>query len=192
MHVSEDIYPMTFYPDERIGIFIDGANLFATTKALGFDIDFKRLLTEFRKRGRLIRANYYTALLEHEEYNPLRPLVDWLDYNGFHVVTKPAKEFTDADGNRRVKGDMDLELAVDMIDAADYLQHIILFTGDGDFCPAIAAARRRGVRVSVVSSMKTKPPMIATELRRQADDFIELLDLQPLIGRPDNRVDDTI
>jgi len=180
---------MTFYPDERIGIFIDGANLFATTKALGFDIDFKRLLEEFRKRGRLIRANYYTALLEHEEYNPLRPLVDWLDYNGFHVVTKPAKEFTDADGNRRIKGDMDLELAVDMIDAADYLQHIILFSGDGDFCPAIAAARRRGVRVSVVSSMQTKPPMIATELRRQADDFIELLDLQPIIGRPDNRPD---
>jgi uncharacterized LabA/DUF88 family protein len=178
---------MTFYPDERIGIFIDGANLFATTKALGFDIDFKRLLEEFRKRGRLIRANYYTALLEHEEYNPLRPLVDWLDYNGFHVVTKPAKGFTDAEGNRRIKGDMDLELAVDMIDAADYLQHIILFSGDGDFCPAIAAARRRGVRVSVVSSMKTKPPMIATELRRQADDFIELLDLQHMIGRPDNR-----
>lgn len=180
---------MTFYPDERIGIFIDGANLFATTKALGFDIDFKRLLEEFRKRGRLIRANYYTALLEHEEYNPLRPLVDWLDYNGFHVVTKPAKEFTDAEGNRRIKGDMDLELAVDMIDAADYLQHIILFSGDGDFCPAIAAARRRGVRVSVVSSMKTKPPMIATELRRQADDFIELLDLQHMIGRPDSRPD---
>tara|TARA_R110000868_G_scaffold56830_3_gene176074 strand:- start:8451 stop:8996 length:546 start_codon:yes stop_codon:yes gene_type:complete len=177
---------MTFYPDERIGIFIDGANLFATTKALGFDIDFKRLLDEFRKRGRLIRANYYTALLEHEEYNPLRPLVDWLDYNGFNVITKPAKEFTDEAGHRRVKGDMDIELAVDMIDAADYLQHIILFSGDGDFCPAVLAARRRGVRVSVVSSMRTKPPMIATELRRVADDFIELLDLQHMIGRPDN------
>lgn len=174
---------MAFYPDERIGLFIDGANLFSTTKALEFDIDFKRLLEEFRKRGKLIRANYYTALLEHEEYNPLRPLVDWLDYNGFSVITKPAKEFTDDNGRRRIKGDMDIELAVDMIEAASYLDHIILFSGDGDFRRAVQAAQGRGARVSVVSSLRTNPSMIADELRRTADTFIELADLETMIGR---------
>lgn len=174
---------MTFYPDERIGLFIDGANVFSTTKSLDFDIDFKRLLDEFRKRGRLLRANYYTALLEHEDYNPLKPLVDWLDYNGFSVVSKRAKEFTDDQGRRRIKGDMDIELAIDMIEAADYLDHIILFSGDGDFCRAIKAVQNRGTRVSVVSSLRTSPPMIADELRRAADNFIELRDLEHMIGR---------
>lgn len=174
---------MAFYPDERIGLFIDGANLFSTTKALDFDIDFKRLLDEFRKRGKLIRANYYTALLEHEDYNPLRPLVDWLDYNGFSVITKPAREFTDESGRRRVKGDMDIELAIDMVEAAAYLDHIILFSGDGDFRRAVQAAQSRGARVSVVSSLKTSPSMIADDLRRTADAFIELADLESMIGR---------
>ncbi len=135
---------MTFYPNERIGLFIDGANLFSTTKALDFDIDFKRLLEEFRKRGRLTRANYYTALLENEDFTPLKPLVDWLDYNGFNVITKPAKEFTDDPGRRRIKGDMDIELAVDMLQAATYLDHIILFTGDGDFRYAVEHCQRKG------------------------------------------------
>lgn len=174
---------MAFYPDERIGLFIDGANLFSTTKALDFDIDFKRLLDEFRKRGKLIRANYYTALLEQEDYNPLRPLVDWLDYNGFSVITKPAREFTDESGRRRIKGDMDIELAVDMIEAATYLDHIILFSGDGDFRRAIQAAQSRGARVSVVSSLKTQPSMVSDDLRRTADTFIELADLEGMIGR---------
>ncbi|MEP3073495.1 NYN domain-containing protein [Maricaulis sp.] len=174
---------MAFYPDERIGLFIDGANLFSTTKALDFDIDFKRLLDEFRKRGKLIRANYYTALLEHEDYNPLRPLVDWLDYNGFSVITKPAREFTDDSGRRRIKGDMDIELAIDMVEAATYLDHIILFSGDGDFRRAIQAAQSRGARVSVVSSLKTQPSMVSDDLRRAADTFIELADLEGMIGR---------
>jgi uncharacterized LabA/DUF88 family protein len=174
---------VTFYPDERIGIFIDGANLFSTTKGLDFDIDFKRLLDEFRKRGRLIRANYYTALLEHEEFNPLRPLVDWLAYNGFKVISKPAKEFTDDQGRKRIKGDMDIELAVDMIESAAILDHIVLFSGDGDFCRALDAVQRVGTRVTVISSLRTTPPMIAAELRRQADEFIELQDLRDLIGR---------
>ena len=174
---------MAFYPDERIGLFIDGANLFSTTKSLDFDIDFKRLLDEFRKRGKLIRANYYTALLEQEDYNPLRPLVDWLDYNGFSVITKPAKEYTDENGRRRIKGDMDIELAVDMIEAATYLDHIILFSGDGDFRRAVQSAQARGARVSVVSSLKTNPSMISDDLRRAADTFIELADLENMIGR---------
>lgn len=174
---------MTLYSDERIGIFIDGANLHSTTRALRFDIDFSRLRTHFENQGRLIRANYYTALIEQDDYNPLQPLVDWLDYNGYSLVTKPAKEFTDDQGRKRIKGDMDIEIAVDMIEAADYLDHIILFSGDGDFCRAVKAAQARGVRVTVVSSLKTRPAMIADELRRAADNFVELLDLEDAFGR---------
>ena len=174
---------MTFYPNDRIALFIDGANLFSTSKALDFDIDYRKLLEEFRKRGRLLRANYYTALLEHEDYTPLRPLVDWLNYNGFNVITKPAKDFTDDTGRRRIKGDMDVELAVDLVELAPHLDHIVLFTGDGDFRAAIEACQRKGVRVTVVSSMKANPPMISDDLRRQADDFIDLADLKNLVGR---------
>ena len=174
---------MAFYQNERIGIFIDGANLYSAAKALDFDIDYRKLLEEFRKRGRLIRAYYYTAFLDGEEYSPLRPLIDWLDYNGFTVVSKPAKEFTDSAGRRRIKGDMDIELAIDMLDVADKLDHILLFSGDGDFRRLVDAVQRRGARVSVVSTLRSRPPMISDDLRRQADAFIELADLAPLVGR---------
>lgn len=174
---------MTFYPNERIGLFIDGANLYSAARALDFDIDYRKLLEEFRKRGRLIRANYYTALLENDDYTPIRPLVDWLDYNGFHVVTKAAREYTDENGRRRIKGDMDVEIAVDIVESASYLDHIILFSGDGDFRKAVDSVQRKGVRVSVVSTLKSQPPMIADDLRRQADSFIELTELARLVGR---------
>ncbi|MCW0180849.1 NYN domain-containing protein [Zavarzinia sp.] len=174
---------MTFYPNERIALFIDGANLFSAARNLGFDIDYRRLLAEFGKRGRLTRAYYYTALLEGEEYSPIRPLIDWLDYNGYTVVTKPAKEFTDSQGRRRIKGSMDIELACDMLDLSPRLDHAILFSGDGGFRRLAEAVQARGVRVSVVSTVRSSPPMIADELRRQADHFMELTDLAPLIMR---------
>jgi uncharacterized LabA/DUF88 family protein len=174
---------MTFYPNERIGLFIDGANLYSAAKSLDFDIDYRRLLEEFRKRGRLIRANYYTALIESEEYTPIRPLIDWLDYNGFKVVTKAAKEYSDDNGRRRIKGDMDVEIAVDIVEAASYLDHILLFSGDGDFRKVVEAVQRKGVRVSVVSTLKSNPPMASDDLRRQADSFVELAELGKLVGR---------
>lgn len=172
-----------FYQNERLALFVDGANLHGASKSLGFDIDYKRLLTEFSKRGRLIRAFYYTTLMENEEYSPLRPLIDWLDYNGFTMVTKPAKEYTDAMGRRRFKGSIDIELAVDAMEMADNVDHIVLFSGDGDFRPLVEALQRRGKRVSVVSTLKSTPPMISDDLRRQADNFVELQTLQPLIQR---------
>ena len=147
-------------------------------------MDYRKLLEEFRKRGRLIRANYYTAILEDQEFSPLRPLVDWLDYNGFAVVTKPAREFTDSQGRRRVKGNMDIEIAVDMLEATAYADHLILFSGDGDFTPLVEAVQRRGARVSVISTVRSNPPLAADDLRRQADNFIDLADLCTLIGRP--------
>ena len=169
--------------DEKIALFIDGANLYAAAKALGFDIDYKKLLEVFRKRGRFIRGLYYTALVEDQEYSPIRPLVDWLDYNGFTMVTKPTKEFTDSFGRRKIKGDMDIELAIDMMEMAPHLDHIVLFSGDGDFRRLVEVVQRKGVKVSVVSTVKSSPPMAADELRRQADQFIELQDLASEISR---------
>ena len=174
---------MHFYPNERIALFIDGANLYATAKSLGFDIDYKRLLTHFRSKGQLVRALYYTALAEDQEYSSIRPLIDWLDYNGFTMVTKPTKEFTDASGRRKVKGNMDIELAVDAMEIATHVDHIILFSGDGDFSSLVKALKRRGVRVTVISTVSTQPPMVADELRREADIFLDIVELQPKIGR---------
>ncbi len=173
-----------FYRDERLALFIDGSNLYAAAKALGFDIDYKLLRSEFVRRGKLVRAFYYTALLEDQEYSPIRPLVDWLDYNGFTMVTKPAKEFIDSMGRRKVKGNMDIELAVDAMEMADRIDHMVLFSGDGDFRPLVEGMQRKGVRVSVVSTIRSQPPMIADELRRQADNFIELEELKDVVGRP--------
>ena len=174
---------MHFYEAERVALFIDGANLHATVKALGFDIDFKRLLALFAQRARLVRAHYYTAILEDQEFTTLRPLVDWLSYNGFTVVTKPAKSFTDLEGRRKTKGNMDVEIAVDAMRLAAYLDHIVLFSGDGDFRSLVAALQGTGKRVSVVSSLVTQPPMVGDELRRQADQFIDIANLEKIISR---------
>lgn len=168
---------------EKIALLIDGANLYSATKALGFDIDYKRLLKEFQSRGYLLRAFYYTTLIEDQEYSSIRPLLDWLDYNGYAVVTKLAREFTDSQGRRRVRGNMDIEIAVDAMELAGHVDHIVLFSGDGDFRSLVEALQRRGVRVSVVSTISTQPPLIADDLRRQADVFIDLAELRALIGR---------
>ncbi len=174
---------MLFYPTEKIALFIDGANLHATAKSLKFDIDYRRLLTLFRSQGQLVRALYYTAIVEDQEYSSIRPLIDWLDYNGYTMVTKPAKEFTDAAGRRKIKGNMDIELAVDAMELAPALDHLVLFSGDGDFRSLVEALQHKGKRVSVVSSLTSQPAMVADELRRQADQFIDLNDLADQIGR---------
>src|SRR5882724_4557874 len=167
----------------KIAVLIDGANLYATSKTLGFDIDYKRLLKEFQSRGTLLRAIYYTAIIEDQEYSSIRPLIDWLDYNGYAVVTKATKEYIDASGRRKVRGNMDIELAVDALELAEHVDQIVLFSGDGDFRCLVEALQRRGVRVTVVSTISSQPPMIADELRRQADVFTDLTDLHSRIGR---------
>ena len=167
----------------KLALLIDGANLHATAKLLGFDIDYKRLLTEFQGRGTLLRAFYYTTIIEDQEYSRIRPLIDWLDYNGYTVVTKAAKEFTDASGRRKVKGNMDIELAVDALELAEHVDQIVLFSGDGDFRSLVEALQRLGVRVTVVSTISSQPPMVADELRREADDFTDLVELRSKISR---------
>src|ERR1700692_3143248 len=167
----------------KLALFIDGLNLYAATRALGFEIDYKRLLKEFRDRGNLVRAFYYTAIIEDQEFSTVRPLIDWLAYNGFTVVTKPAKEFDDGEGRRKFKRNMRVELAVDAMELAENVDKIILFSGDGDFCPVVEAVQRRGVHVTVISTMRSQPPMIADELRRQADVFTDLVELKEAISR---------
>ena len=170
-------------PSPRIALFIDGANLHATARALGFDIDYKRLLKEFQSRGALLRAFYYTTIIEDQEYMSIRPLIDWLGYNGYTVVTKPTKEYIDASGRRKVKGSMNIELAVDAMEITDRIDRMFLFSGDRDFRPLLEAVQRRGVHVTVVSTIASQPPMAADELRRQADVFVDLADLKSTIGR---------
>lgn len=169
--------------DERYAVFIDGANLYQTAKALGFDIDYKSLRRVFRQHGQLLRLYYYTALLDDQEYSPVRPLVDWLDYNGYSLVTKPLKEFTNVAGKRKYKGNMDIEIAVDVMEMARHVDHVVLCSGDGDFRKLIESVQRQGCKFSIISTLHTSPPMVADELRRQADHFIELRDLEPEIAR---------
>jgi uncharacterized LabA/DUF88 family protein len=171
------------HPSNRIALFIDGANLHSTAKTLGFDIDYKRVLKEFEGRGTLLRAFYYTAIIEDQLYSSIRPLTDWLNYNGYTVVTKAAKEFMDAGGHRKVKGNMDVELAVDAMEVAGQIDEMFLFSGDGDLRSLVEAVQRRGVRVTVISTIACQPPMIADELRRQADVFTDLIDSRSRLGR---------
>ena len=174
---------MIIYTDERIGLFIDGANLHNTLKLLNLELDYRKVLDYFSKGGRLIRANYYTAMWDDQDYSALRPLVDWLDYNGFNVVKKPAREQFDAQGKRRIKGNMDVDMAVDILELAPRLDHVVLFSGDGDFRRLVEAIQRQGVRVTVVSTLRASQPVLADELRRQADQFVDLADAAPELTR---------
>ena len=177
---------MAWYRDEKLAVFIDGANLYGSARSLEFDIDYKKMLSWAGKQGKLIRAYYYTALVEDNDFSPIRPLVDWLDYNGYTMVTKIAREYTDANGRRKIKGNIDVELTCDVLEIAGNVDHVMIFTGDGDFKRLIEAVQRKGVRVTVVSTVETHPAMIADELRRQADHFVDLSDLRDEIKRPDN------
>lgn len=171
--------------NDRYAVFIDGANFHATTRSLGFEVDYEKLMAVFKDAGRLLRAYYYTALPDGSDYAPIRRLSDWLDYNGYTMVTKQTREFTDQEtGRRRIKGNMDMELALDMLKLAPHVQHIVLFSGDGDFCRLVHEVQDMGIRVTVVSTVKTRPPLMADILRRQTDDFIDVDDLREMISRP--------
>jgi len=172
-----------FDPREKIVLLIDGANLYATSRTMGFDIDYRKLLKSFQKRGYLLRAYYYTALLEDQEYSSIRPLIDWLDYNGYRVIIKSAREYIDAGGRRKIKGNMDIELTIDAMELCDHVDHFVIFSGDDDFRSLVTALQRKGRKVSVVSTLTTQPAMISDDLRRQADHFIDLISLKNEVGR---------
>lgn len=173
---------------EKTALFIDGSNFYAAAKGLNLDIDFARMRAYFAKDTNLIRAYYYTAIPEDQEFSSLRPLVDWLDYNGYAVVSKLTREFIDEEtGKRRLKGNMDMELALDMLKLAPHIDHAVLFSGDGDFCRLLEDVQALGVRTTVVSTNKTTPPMVADQLRRMADIYIDMVDIAPDISKSNSK-----
>ena len=173
---------------DKTALFIDGSNFYAAAKGLNLDIDFARMRAYFAKDTNLIRAYYYTAIPEDQEFSSLRPLVDWLDYNGYAVVSKLAREFIDEEtGKRRLKGNMDMELALDMLKLAPHIDHAVLFSGDGDFCRLLEDVQALGVRTTVVSTNKTTPPMVADQLRRMADIYIDMVDIAPDISKSNSK-----
>ncbi len=174
---------MSIQHGERTFAFIDGPNLHATVRALGFEIDYRKLLEHLRTQGHLIRVLYYTAIVEDQEFSTFRPLADWLDYNGYTMVTKPARGYTDSTGRRRFRTSMDVELAVDAMRLADKADHIILFSGEQSFASLVSALQQLGKRVTVISTIETQPAMVADELRRQADHFVDIDSLQTQIAR---------
>ena len=129
-------------------------------------------MKEYESHSNLVRVRTTTRRWSKiEEYSSIRPLIDWLDYNGYTVVSKPAKELDDGEGRRKIKRSMSVEIAVDVLELSNHVDHIVLFSGDGDFRPLLEAVQRRGVHVTVVSPSLS---MISDELRRQADVFIDL------------------
>jgi uncharacterized LabA/DUF88 family protein len=164
---------------QRTAAFIDGPNLYSAGKALSCEVDFKKLRSYLSENSELIRMYYYTAVREDDETQAIYGLLDWLEYNGYHVVTKPTKEFTDAMGRRKIKGSLDVEIAVDVMEMSSRLDHVILFTGDGAFRALVENIQKRGCKVSVVSDLS----MVADELRRQTDHFVDLRDIYPIVGR---------
>lgn len=172
---------------KKTAIFIDGANLSSSASQIGMRIDFKKLLTFYEKNYDLIRAYYYTALSDNAAYKNIHSLVDWLSYNGYNVISKKAKEFVSEDSVKRIKGNMDCEIIVGMLEMAPHVDHLILFSGDGDFRCVVEAVQRMGKRVTIVSAARGDQSVTADELIRQADYFVDLADLRPHIGYDNNK-----
>jgi len=162
----------------KTAAFIDGSNFYASAKNLGFTINYKLLLEWLKRERGLFRAYYYTAIRPNQDDNPIIRLCDWLEYNGFTMNVKDTKEFLNQDtGRMKVKGNMDVEMVVDAMLMAKHVDHIMLFTGDGDFTYLVDNLQKLGVYVTVCSTIKTKPSMLADELRRQADEFFDISEL---------------
>lgn len=175
----------SLYSDkERAALLIDGANIYAAGRSLDISIDFKSLLQLFQENMYVIHAYYFTALHEVDGRIQLKQLVDWLDYNGYIVISKMAKEITRADGSVRVKGNMDVEIVVTALKLANFIDHIILATGDGDFVPLVRELQQRGTRVSVLSTIGGNSPIAADEIRKAANHFIDLEELATTIELP--------
>lgn len=185
--------PLPTTPYGRFALFIDGSNFYHTLRDLNLHVDYKRLLAYFSERGTLVQACYYTALLgEGQSPEWLIRLTDWLAYNHYTVCTREARSFRRRvqaeDGNwiwvNEIRGSIHVELTVDMMTLAPYLDTALLFSGDGNYQYLIQAVQRTGCRVIVVSSETTAESTVADELRRQADGFIELATISDEISMP--------
>ncbi|CAM6054464.1 unnamed protein product [Sphagnum tenellum] len=179
--------PLGIREDQRVAVFIDGPSFYATTKSLGWDVDYRKLRAHLDDQSMLYRVLYFTAITDDpEQHSPVVKLVDWLSYNGFRTFTKPLREYRDPDGRRRVKGNsMHVEIAVEMMEAVPFADHLLLFSGDGELSYAVESVQRRGAKVTAVSSVKNSPPSISDDLRRSVDNFVDLCDLKDVIFKRD-------
>lgn len=161
-------------------VLIDGANMSFAMNAIGRRFDWKKLRHFFVEAdyGLCLGLRYYTAIHERADgEQPLRKIVDWLSYNGYLVVSKMTKSYENSDGSTRIKGNMDIEMATDMIRFAPRVDKIHLFTGDADFTYAVKAVQDMGVIVDVYSTMQGANSIIGDDLRRQANNYIDIGDL---------------
>lgn len=164
----------------RVAIFIDGVEFDETLRCIDGAVDYRKLLGAFQEHGRLLRAYYY-APTDEQALISMRPLLDWLTYNGYQVRVKGDGEHSERRSRQRSRS-MSIELAVDVLELAPHLDTIVLITGDDAFKPLVAAVQARGITVSVVSTLKSKPAMVGNALRRQADEFIEIVSMLPRIA----------
>lgn len=165
----------------RISVLVDGSNVHATLRELDFAIDWGKILGGFAPEE-LHSAHYFTAMLPIDVPNSLKPLVDYLAHNGWHVITKAADTHYKL-GVAKVKGNMDVELACTAMELGKKVTDVILFTGDGDFVFLVEKLQAMGVEVTVVSTCKTQPSMCSGKLRRAANRFIDLFDIQDEVSR---------
>jgi uncharacterized LabA/DUF88 family protein len=178
----KDLIKKMFFPGERIAVFVDGANIHATLRQLDFQFDYKLLREFFGDCGELLRSYYYTAMKPDGQNDSVKPLVDFLQLNGWTTITKPFR-YQGEPGEITIKGNLDCEITVDMIRMSEFVDHLVLFSGDGDFRYLIEHLQDRGKRVTVASSRVTKTAVLSNELAKQADNFIELETLKLFAGR---------
>ena len=175
---------LLFYPNERTSIFIDGRSLFHTARKLDFEVDLSKFSQYFASKFQLVRCSYYTPV--SEERTPLHNILDWLSYNGFTVSTRV---FSPDNHPPSISSLMSVDIIEQTLgngyagDEPYALQHVVIVSGDGDYCPVVKFLKSRSIRVSVMSSLETEPLSISEELRRLADNFIELDDLRSELER---------
>ena len=165
---------------KRIGIFIDGSNIYESARCLDFKIDYVKLLNYYKQQGEVQQAMYFTALPPKTVESALRKMADFVEFNGFTLIQKETRTtYNSVTGEKKLKGNMDVEIAVHVMEVVHNITHMVLFSGDGDFRCLVESVQRRGVHVTVVSARE----LVATEMRRQASEFIDLATLRDLFNQ---------
>jgi uncharacterized LabA/DUF88 family protein len=156
-------------PLDRVAIFIDGENIHYSAKHLNMRLDYLKLCRKLAGKRRLVRAYFYTAVSTQSEGKI--DFINFLKLNGFTVVTREVKSFNESDGSSRsIRGALDMEMAMDVMDLCPTLDTVILCTGDGDFCPLVTAVARRGKHVELCALRE----MTSTDLIAAADTYTDL------------------
>lgn len=159
-------------PDDRVAIFVDGANMDGASRAAGYFIDYRRTREFFLGPATFYAAFYYVA--DFTATDPLQQrFFDFLAHNGYIVRRRPVKVLTDPDtGERVIKGNLDTEIVLDLLNTVGNYDVAFLMSGDSDFERAVDLLRSRGKRVFVVSSRA----QLSKELAYVADKPIFLLE----------------